>query len=125
MTLPTRRRSTTVFRPFPELRWDADRLFDEMFSRPRFTMAPGGPEADFYETENEFVLEMDLPDAFSAGGGNWHWRADTGPDPDESDRPGTKTLRCFYALAGCGRRIPDIRPAAGTGVTAGKCRSSG
>jgi HSP20 family protein len=61
MTLPTRRRSTTVFRPFPELRWDADRLLDDMFSRPRFTMAPGGPEADFYETENDFVLEMDLP----------------------------------------------------------------
>ena len=24
-------------------------------------MTPSGPEADFYETENEFVLEMDLP----------------------------------------------------------------
>ena len=61
MTLPTRRRSTTVFRPFPELRWDADRLMDEFFGRPQFHVAPGGPEADFYETENDFVLEMDLP----------------------------------------------------------------
>jgi HSP20 family protein len=61
MTLPTRRRSTNVFRPFPELRWDVDRLFDDVFSRPQFHFAPGGPEADFYETENEFVLEMDLP----------------------------------------------------------------
>ena len=60
MTLPTRRRSTTVFRPFPELRWDADRLMDEFFGR-QFHMTPSGPEADFYETENEFVLEMDLP----------------------------------------------------------------
>ena len=63
MTLPTRR-STAIFRPFPELRWDADRLVDELFNRPQFRVAPGGPEADFYETENEFVLEMDLP-AFS------------------------------------------------------------
>ena len=60
MTLPTRRRSTTVFRPFPELRWDADRLMDEFFGR-QLHMTPSGPEADFYETENEFVLEMDLP----------------------------------------------------------------
>ncbi len=61
MTLPTRRRSTNVFRPFPELRWDVDRMFDEVFSRPQFHVAAGGPEADFYETENDFVLEMDLP----------------------------------------------------------------
>lgn len=61
MTLPTRRRSTHVFRPFPELRWDADRLFDEFFGRPQLHVTPGGPEADFYETENEFVLELDLP----------------------------------------------------------------
>jgi len=61
MTLPTLRRSTSVFRPFPELRFDADRLFDEFFGRPQLHVAPGGPEADFYETENEFVLEMDLP----------------------------------------------------------------
>jgi HSP20 family protein len=32
-----------------------------MFGRPQVRVAPGGPEADFYETENEFVLEMDLP----------------------------------------------------------------
>jgi HSP20 family protein len=38
-----------------------DRLFDDMFSRPGFHVAPGGPEADFIETENELVLEMDLP----------------------------------------------------------------
>ncbi len=61
MTLPTRRRSTNVFRPFPEVRWDVDRMFDEIFSRPTFHIAPGGPEADFYETEDEFVLELDLP----------------------------------------------------------------
>ena len=61
MTLPTRRRSTTVFRPFPEVRWDADRLMNEFFGRPQFHVAPSGPEADFYETEDEFVLEMDLP----------------------------------------------------------------
>ena len=61
MLLPTQKRSTAVFRPFPELRWDVDRLFDEMFGRPQFRVGPGGPEADFYETEDEFVLEMDLP----------------------------------------------------------------
>jgi HSP20 family protein len=61
MHLPTRKRSTAVFRPLPELWWDVDRLFDEMFNRPELRVAPGGPEADFYETENEFVLEMDLP----------------------------------------------------------------
>lgn len=61
MTLPTRRRSTSVFRPFPEMRWDVDRLFDEVFARPTFHLTPGGPEADFYETEDEFILELDLP----------------------------------------------------------------
>jgi HSP20 family protein len=61
MHLPTQKRSTAVLRPFPELRWDADRLFNEMFGRPQVRVAPGGPEADFFETENEFVLEMDLP----------------------------------------------------------------
>ena len=61
MALPTRRRSTNVFRPFPELRWDVDRLFDEMFARPALHVSPGGPEVDFYETEDEFILEMDLP----------------------------------------------------------------
>ncbi len=61
MTLPTRRRSTSVFRPFPELRWDVDRLFDDFFHRPALHITPGGPEADFFETENEFVLELDLP----------------------------------------------------------------
>jgi len=50
-----------VFRPFPELRWDADRLMNEFFSRPQLHVSPGGPEADFYETEDHFVLEMDLP----------------------------------------------------------------
>ena len=61
MHLPTQKRSTAVLRPFPELRWDADRLFNEMFGRPQVRVAPGGPKADFVETENEFVLEMDLP----------------------------------------------------------------
>ena len=61
MHLPTQKRSTAVLSPFPELRWDADRLFSEMFGRPQVRVAPGGPEADFFETENEFVLEMDLP----------------------------------------------------------------
>jgi len=32
-----------------------------MFSRPQFRVAPSGPVADFYETDDEFVLEMDLP----------------------------------------------------------------
>ena len=61
MHLPTQKRSTAVLRPFPELRWDADRLFNEMFGRPQLRVASGGPKADFVETENEFVLEMDLP----------------------------------------------------------------
>jgi HSP20 family protein len=61
MMLPTRRRSTSVFRPFPELRSDVDRLFDEFFHRPTFHLTTSGPEADFYETEEEFVLELDLP----------------------------------------------------------------
>ena len=61
MHLPTQKRSTAVLRPFPELRWDADRLFNEMFGRPQVRMSPGGPEADFFENQNEFVLEMDLP----------------------------------------------------------------
>jgi len=61
MHLPTQKRSTAVLQPFPELRWDADRLFNEMFGRPQVRVAPGGPKVDFFETENEFVLEMDLP----------------------------------------------------------------
>ena len=60
MHLPTQKRSTVVLRPFPELRWDADRLFNELFGRPQVRVARGGPKADFLETENEFVLEMDL-----------------------------------------------------------------
>jgi HSP20 family protein len=61
MMLPTRRRPTAVLRNFPETRWDVDRLFDEFFARPMATMNPAGPEADFYETDEEFVLEMNLP----------------------------------------------------------------
>jgi HSP20 family protein len=61
MMLPTRRRPTAVLRNFPETRWDVDRLFDEFFVRPMVAMNPAGPEADFYETEEEFVLEMNLP----------------------------------------------------------------
>jgi HSP20 family protein len=59
--LPTTRRSTNVLRNFPELRWDVDRLFDEFFSRPMQTWSTTGPAADFFETEDEFVLEMNLP----------------------------------------------------------------
>lgn len=61
MMLPTRRRPTAVLRNFPETRWDMDRVFDELLGRPFVTMGPGGPEADFYETEDDFVLEMNLP----------------------------------------------------------------
>ena len=61
MMLPTRRRPTAVLRNFPETRWDMDRLFDEFFVRPMVTMNPAGPQADFYETDEEFVLEMNLP----------------------------------------------------------------
>jgi HSP20 family protein len=61
MMLPTRRRPTAVLRNFPETRWDVDRLFDELLGRPFVTMGPGGPDADFYETEDDFVLEMNLP----------------------------------------------------------------
>lgn len=66
MALPTRRHSTNIFRPFPELRWDPERLFDDIFGRPTFALTPAGPEADFYETEDEFVLEVDLP-GFESG----------------------------------------------------------
>ncbi|MBK5096959.1 MAG: hypothetical protein JJE01_04175 [Gemmatimonadetes bacterium] len=61
MMLTTRRRPTAVLRNFPETRWDTDRLFDEFFVRPMVTMNPTGPQADFYETDEEFVLEMNLP----------------------------------------------------------------
>jgi len=61
MMLPTRRRPTAVLRNFPETRWDMDRLFDEFFVRPMVTMNPAGPQADFYETDEEVVLEMNLP----------------------------------------------------------------
>ncbi|MDT8436807.1 MAG: Hsp20/alpha crystallin family protein [Gemmatimonadota bacterium] len=61
MMLPTRRRPTAVLRNFPETRWDVDRMFDDLFGRSFLTMGPGGPEADFYETEDDFVLEMNLP----------------------------------------------------------------
>ena len=61
MMLPTRRRPTAVLRNFPETRWDMDRLFDEFFVRPMVTMNPAGPQADFYETDEDFVLEMNLP----------------------------------------------------------------
>ena len=61
MMLPTRRRPTAVLRNFPETRWDMDRLFDEFFVRPMASMNPTGPAADFFETDEEFVLEMNLP----------------------------------------------------------------
>jgi len=61
MMIPARRRPTAVLRNFPETRWDVDRLFDEFFVRPMVSMNPSGPQADFYETEEEFVLEMNLP----------------------------------------------------------------
>ncbi|MFQ5747496.1 MAG: Hsp20/alpha crystallin family protein [Gemmatimonadota bacterium] len=62
MMLPTRRgRTPTVLRTRPEFGWDLDRWFDDFFRRPTLAFAPGGPEADLRETEDEFILDLDLP----------------------------------------------------------------
>jgi len=58
--LPTTRRNRT-YRTLPEFRWDVDRLFDEMLNRGSMSIATSGPAADLYETDDYFVLEMNLP----------------------------------------------------------------
>lgn len=42
---------------FPEV----DYLFDEFFGRPMSSWSAWTPSADLFETDDEFVLEMDLP----------------------------------------------------------------
>ena len=59
--LPTIRRNALNLRTIPEFRWDADRLFDEIVNRPSGGFAANGPAADLIETEDEFLLEMNLP----------------------------------------------------------------
>lgn len=59
--LPTIRRNALNLRTIPEFRWDVDRLFDEIMTRPSVGYATSGPAADLIETENEFLLEMNLP----------------------------------------------------------------
>lgn len=58
--LPTTRRNRT-YRTLPEFRWDVDRLFDEMLNRGSMSIATSGPASDLYETDDHFVLEMNLP----------------------------------------------------------------
>lgn len=55
--LPTTRRNRSL-RTVPEFRWDVDRLFEDMLTRG---FSSNGPEADLFETEDGFTLEMNLP----------------------------------------------------------------
>lgn len=60
--LPTINRGATTARRRPELfggEWD--RLFDEVLTRPLSTWSTWTPAADLYETDDEFVLELDMP----------------------------------------------------------------
>ena len=58
--LPTTTRGRTL-RAIPDFRWEVDRLFDDVFNRGSVSFASGGPAADLYETEDNFILEMNLP----------------------------------------------------------------
>lgn len=60
--LPTlRTRAPRLFRAFPEIRYDFDRWFDDFFTRPLYRWEGVGPAADFFETDDEYVVELDLP----------------------------------------------------------------
>jgi HSP20 family protein len=51
--------------PLPQLSQEVDRLFDELIHRrwkgSRSTTEEWSPQLDLYETDTEFVLEVDLP----------------------------------------------------------------
>lgn len=59
--LPTVRRTPINLRTIPDFRWDVDRLLDEIVSRPTYSYTTDGPAADLFETEDAFMLEMNLP----------------------------------------------------------------
>ena len=60
--LPTLRRTPRIARrSFPTLRFDVDRMFEDFFGRPVYDWTGAGPLADLYETDDEYVVELDLP----------------------------------------------------------------
>ncbi len=40
---------------------DVERIFDDFFNRPLSTWSAWTPAADLYETDDEFVLELEMP----------------------------------------------------------------
>jgi len=56
-----RNRTPSLVGGFPELRFDMDRLFGDLLSRRTLDWDRAVPAADLFETDDEFVVEMDLP----------------------------------------------------------------
>lgn len=59
--LPTLRTTPRLRRSIPEFRWDIDRMFEDFLGRSPYSWTGTGPAADLYETEDEYVVELDLP----------------------------------------------------------------
>lgn len=60
--LPTsRRRTARSPSTLPGLRSELDRLFEEFLERPTEALGRFRPAADMYETDEAFVVEMELP----------------------------------------------------------------
>lgn len=57
----TRRRSTRSPRTLPGLRNELDRLFEDFIDRPAGDFGRFPPAADLFETDDAFVVEMELP----------------------------------------------------------------
>ncbi|RKX48314.1 MAG: Hsp20/alpha crystallin family protein, partial [Thermotogae bacterium] len=55
-------RREDFFRPFRELQKEIDRIFDDFFRMgPRETGGRFVPDVDIYETENDLIIELDVP----------------------------------------------------------------
>lgn len=57
----TGRRTARTPRSIPGLRSELDRLFDDFLERPATDAGRTVPPTDLWETEDAFVLEMELP----------------------------------------------------------------
>lgn len=57
----TGRRTARTPRSIPGLRSELDRLFDDFFDRPTSDAGRTAPPTDLWETEEAFVVEMELP----------------------------------------------------------------
>ncbi len=60
MLATTRTRLPTLFRNTPTVRF-APKLFDEIFDWPEYGWMGYMPAADFYELEDSFIVELDVP----------------------------------------------------------------